>query len=284
MEQMSNTYKPSKGDLQRLAKLRAAYQQTIDELKVKLKGIKYGCLEEDGYSPIEFVVGRVKSVESMLKKAESKGIVIGAGNWIDEIEQRLYDIAGLRIVSRYLEDIREVQEILCQREDFVVEEITDYIDNPKDSGYRSVHLIVRYPTYHGAQKKDVQCEIQLRTMGMNFWATNEHELRYKYAEKLPLEMKEALRKAADTAHELDLQMDQFRRDIRQAQELRLETAISNEDRLEEIFSLYMKKDFERASELYLQYFGDAHDFTHDPKLKMIDDLLGTRLKRKSPAT
>ncbi|MGZ4135250.1 MAG: GTP pyrophosphokinase, partial [Tumebacillaceae bacterium] len=181
-------------------------------------------------------------------------------------------------ISRYLEDIREVQEILCQREDFVVEEITDYIESPKDSGYRSVHMIVRYPTYHGHQKKEVLCEIQLRTMAMNFWATNEHELRYKYDENLPAEMKQALKLAAETAFELDSQMDKFRREIRQAQELRLETAVQNEDKLEEIFSLYVKKDFKRAAELYQYYFGADHDFTHDPKLKMIDDLLSTRLK------
>lgn len=275
---MSTGFKPSKGDLERLAKLRAPYQQTIDELKVKLKGIKYGCLQEECYSPIEFVVGRVKSTESLLKKAEKKGIQIGNGNWIEEIERSVYDIAGLRVVSRYLEDIREVQEILCQREDFVVEEITDYIDNPKESGYRSVHMIVRYPTYHGHQKKEVLCEIQLRTMAMNFWATNEHELRYKYDEKIPTEMKQALKLAAETAYELDSQMDRFRREIRQAQELRLETASANEDKLEEIFSLYVKKDFKRAGELYQFYFGEDHDFTHDPKLKMIDDLLSTRLK------
>lgn len=275
---MSTVYKPSKGDLERLAKLKAPYQQTIDELKVKLKGIKYGCLQEDAYSPIEFVVGRVKTTDSILKKAEKKGIQIGVGNWIEEIENTVYDIAGLRVVSRYLEDIRDVQEILCQREDFKIVEITDYIEHPKESGYRSVHIIVSYPTYHGANKKEVLCEIQLRTLGMNFWATNEHELRYKYDDDLPLQMREALRRAADISHELDCQMDQFRREIRQAHELRQEFAVQNEDKLEEIFSLYVKKDYKRATELYQHYFGDSHDFTHDPKLKMIDDLLHMRLK------
>jgi putative GTP pyrophosphokinase len=277
---MSTIYKPSKGDLARLARLRATYQQTVDELKVKLKGIKYGCLQEECYAPIEFVVGRVKSTDSLLKKAERKGIQIGSGNWIEEIENKINDIAGLRVVSRYLEDIREVQDIICSREDFIVEEITDYISNPKDSGYRSVHIIVRYPTYHGATKKDVLCEIQLRTLAMNFWATNEHELRYKYAENLPADIKEALKRAADAAHELDQQMVQFRRDIRQAREFHEEQTMQNEDRLEEIFSLYVKKDYKRASELYQTYFGSDHDFTHDPKLKMIDDLLSTRLKAK----
>lgn len=277
---MSTTYKPSRGELERLAKFRAPYQQTIDELKVKLKGIKYGCLEQHCYSPIEFVVGRVKSVESLLKKAEKKGVQIGVGNWLEEIEHCVYDIAGLRVVTRYLEDIREVQQILGEREDFQVVEITDYIENPKESGYRSVHLVVRYPTYHGSQKKEVLCEIQLRTLAMNFWATNEHELRYKYDEKLPLEMKEQLRRAADTAHELDQQMAQFRRDIRQSQEMRLDDTVANEDKLEEIFSLYVKKDFKRAAELYQTYFGGEHDFGYNPKLQMIDEMLNSRLIKK----
>lgn len=275
---MSTIYQPSKGDFQKLARMKAPYQQTIDELKVKLKGIKYGCLEVDAYSPIEFVVGRVKSTESLLKKAEKKGVRAGVGNWLEEIESQVYDIAGLRIVSRYIEDIRDVQEILLAREDFEVVEVTDYITDPKESGYRSVHIIVRYPTYHGAVKKDVLCEIQLRTLAMNFWATNEHELRYKYSDALPVEMKEALRKAADTAHELDLQMSQFRRDIRQARELQQQMTGATEEKLEEIFSLYVKKDFQRASELYQLHFSDEHDFSDDPRLKMIDDLLGSRLR------
>ncbi|MFD2171580.1 GTP pyrophosphokinase [Tumebacillus lipolyticus] len=275
---MSKNYMPSKGDFEKLARMKAPYQQTIDELKVKLKGIKYGCLQENGYTPIEFVVGRVKSTESMLKKAESKGVQLGAGNWIDEVEKQVKDIAGLRLVSRYIEDLREAQEILSQREDIVVEEVKDYITIPKDSGYRSIHMIVRYPTYHGAAKKEVFCEIQLRTLAMNFWATNEHELRYKYDQKLPDDMRAELRKAADSAHELDLQMDQFRREIREAHELNKQIALSNEVKLEEIFSLYVKKDYKRAQELYRHYFGEGHDFTHDPKLKMIDDLLGSRLK------
>lgn len=278
---MSTIHKPSKSDLERLSRLRAPYQQAIDEMKVKLKGIKYGCLHQDNYSPIEFVVGRVKTTDSILKKAEKKGVQIGAKNWIEEIEQHVYDIAGLRVVTRYIEDIREVQAMLSQREDFVIEEITDYIADPKESGYRSVHMLVRYPTYHGATKKEVLCEIQLRTLAMNFWATNEHELRYKYAENLPAEMKDALRTAADTAYELDMQMDQFRRDIRTAREVVQEFAIANEDKLEEIFSLYVKKDFDKAAEMYQHYFGSEHDFGDNPKLKMINDLLGTRLSKKN---
>lgn len=275
---MSTVYKPTKGDLERLAKLRSNYQQTVDELKVKLKGIKYGFSQDCAYSPIEFVVGRVKSTDSLLKKAEKKGLVIGSGNWIEEIEKQIYDIAGLRIVSRFVEDIREVQEILSQREDFSIVKITDYIDQPKESGYRSVHVIVRYPTYHGATKKDVFCEIQLRTLAMNFWATNEHELRYKYDERIPSEVQEALRSAADTAYMLDIQMMQFRREIREAKEQLVDNA--TEERLEEIFSLYVKKDFQRAAELYQQYFGHDHDFSNNPKLQMIDDLLSSRLKIK----
>jgi len=270
-------YKPSKSDFQRLTRIRNAYGQTLEELKVKLKGIRNGCLQQDGYAPIEFVVGRIKATDSLLKKADRKGIQLGKDDWIADIEQNIYDIVGLRIVSRYIEDIYEVQEILCQREDFVIEKITDYIAEPKDSGYRSIHIIIRYPTYHGAQKKEVFCEIQLRTLAMNFWATNEHELRYKYAENIPQEIKEALQTAADTAHHLDLQMSQFRREIKHARELSVQTAIINEDKLEEIFSLYVKKDYQRASQLYQQFFGDAHDFTN-PKLKMIDDLLGSRLR------
>jgi len=275
---MSTVYKPTKGDLERLSRLKAPYQQTVDEMKVKLKGIKYGSVAENSYSPIEFVVGRVKTTESLLKKAEKKGIAIGVGPWIEEIETQIYDIAGLRIVSRFVEDIREVQALLVQREDFQVLEIKDYIEQPKESGYRSVHMICRYPAYHGAQKKDVLCEIQLRTLAMNFWATNEHELRYKYAGGIPEEMMRELRAAADTAHMLDMQMMQFRREIREAKDHPLE--MHEEQRLEEIFELYVKKDIVRARELYLQYFGQNHDFTYNPKLQMINDLLSTRLKVK----
>ena len=252
----------------------APYEQAVDELKLKLKGIKYGFLKSGRYSPIEFVVGRVKKVDSLLKKAKEKGIDFREESWQQEVAREISDIAGLRIVCRFIDDVREVQQLLQEREDIVVHDIKDYIAEPKDSGYRSIHMIVSYSVYYGSEKRVLFCEIQIRTLGMNFWATNEHELRYKYAGNIPQDVLKQLNEAAAITHQLDVLMNSLRQEILTP----VEVNTSLEDRLEEIFSLYVKQDLDAAAALYQKYVSNFEEAFHDnPKLKMIHDLLGRRL-------
>src|SRR5690625_3880329 len=152
----------------------APYSQVVDELKIKLKGIQAQFEYESRHSPIEFITGRVKPIASIIEKAESKEIKL------DQIESRIQDIAGLRIVSQFVDDIYAIVDLIRTREDLKVIEERDYIKNSKESGYRSYHIVIIYPveTIHGV--KHIIAEIQIRTLAMNFCATNEHSLNYKY--------------------------------------------------------------------------------------------------------
>ncbi len=262
--------------LNSLVSFLAPYEQAVDELKLKLKGIKYGFQKSGRYSPIEFVVGRVKKTDSLLKKALEKGIDFHRDTWQEELAKEITDIAGLRVVCRYIDDVREVQQLLQEREDIVVHDVKDYIANPKESGYRSIHMIVSYTVYHGSEKRTLFCEIQIRTLGMNFWATNEHELRYKYDGKIPPDVLQQLNEASTITHQLDVLMNNLRQEI--LTPTQVDTSL--EEKLEEIFSLYVKQDFESAASLYREHFQHYEGaFEDNPKFRMIHELLGKRLSK-----
>lgn len=187
------------------------YRQAVDELKIKLKGLrKIYDLEQDA-SPIEFVTGRVKPLTSIIEKATERGIPF------DRLHEEMYDIAGLRIMCQFVDDIEIVVNLLRQRKDFKVVEERDYINNTKESGYRSYHVIIEYPieTLEGQSK--ILAEIQIRTLAMNFWATIEHTLRYKYDDDYPPEIQKRLENAAEAAFSLDEEMSEIKDEIQEAQ-------------------------------------------------------------------
>ena len=163
------------------------------------------------YSPVEQVSGRVKTVASILDKAQKKNIAV------DEIEEKLMDIAGVRIICQFVEDIQKVVEIIRRRTDMEVIAERDYINHMKDSGYRSYHMIVLYEvqTLEGSRK--IKVEIQIRTLAMNFWSTIEHSLQYKYKKNIPDHIREKLSSAADAIIVLDQEMSQVRSEIMDAQ-------------------------------------------------------------------
>ena len=187
------------------------YKQAVDELKVKLKGIRAQFEQDSSFSPIEFVTGRVKPIASILDKALQKGIPL------DRIEEDMQDIAGLRVMCQFVDDINRVVKLLKMRNDFEIVEERDYISHKKSSGYRSYHLVIRYPvqTIHGEKK--ILVEIQIRTLAMNFWATIEHSLNYKYKGQFPEDIKVRLQRAAEAAFLLDEEMSQIRGEIQDAQ-------------------------------------------------------------------
>jgi len=190
----------------------APYKQVVEELKVKLRGMRAQYELELSNSPIEFVTGRVKPIHSILEKAELRNIPL------DKIEL-LQDIAGVRVVCQFVDDIYTIVNIIRTRNDFNIIEEKDYIARKKQSGYRSYHIIIEYPveTIHG--RKIVLAEIQIRTLAMNFWATNEHSLNYKYERKLPLEVKSILQRAAEAAFKLDEEMSKIKNEIQEAQRI-----------------------------------------------------------------
>ncbi|EJD8482205.1 GTP pyrophosphokinase family protein [Staphylococcus pseudintermedius] len=189
----------------------APYQQAIDELKVKLKGLRKQYQVNEHNSPIEFVTGRVKPISSIVDKANKRGIAF------DCLHEEMYDIAGLRMMCQFVDDIDIVVELLRQRKDFKVIEERDYISNTKQSGYRSYHVIIDYPIETLDGTKSILAEIQIRTLAMNFWATIEHTLRYKYDGDYPPEIQTRLERAAEAAFLLDEEMSEIKEEIQEAQ-------------------------------------------------------------------
>ncbi|HFE0894904.1 TPA: GTP pyrophosphokinase family protein [Streptococcus agalactiae] len=211
------------------------YIQTVGELKIKLRGIRKQFRKQNRHSPIEFVTGRVKSVESIQEKMVLRGISE------ENLAQDLQDIAGLRIMVQFVDDVDEVLALLRKRHDMTVVQERDYITHMKSSGYRSYHVVVEYPVDTIDGQKKVLAEIQIRTLAMNFWATIEHSLNYKYQGDFPEEIKQRLEKTAKIALELDEEMRKIREDIREAQLLfdplnrKLSYGVGNSDDTDEFY-------------------------------------------------
>lgn len=191
----------------------APYVQVVEELKVKLKGIRAQYEFESKHSPIEFVTGRVKPVTSIIEKTRSKNMSF------DKIEEEMQDIAGVRVVCQFVDDIYGIVRMLQSRNDFSIVEEKDYIEREKDSGYRSYHMIIRYPVATLRGEKQIIAEIQIRTLAMNFWATNEHSLNYKYDGQIPTDVKARLKRAAEAAFKLDEEMAKIKDEVQEAQRI-----------------------------------------------------------------
>ena len=189
----------------------APYEQAVDELKLKLKNLRKEFRIEHRRAPIEFVTGRVKTRESILEKMEVRKIAP------EDVLVGVQDIAGVRIMCQFVEDIYEVANILKNRQDFKVLLIRDYLQNRKPSGYRSYHMVLEYPVQLASgEVKQLIVEVQIRTLAMNFWATIEHSLNYKYQGEYPQEILERLERASEAAFRLDEEMSEIRDEIREA--------------------------------------------------------------------
>lgn len=204
------------------------YSQAIAELKVKFKFMRNEYREFGMHSPIEFVVGRVKSISSIVAKAKKKNIPL------DKIIRYMDDIAGIRIMCQFVDDIYKVVEMLRARDKSDIHIIyeKDYVKHVKESGYRSYHMIILYPVHTAIGVKNIMVEIQIRTLAMNFWATIEHSLNYKYASNIPQDIKVRLKNAAKSAAALDNEMIEIKNEIINAQmmfEAKSEIGIPSED-------------------------------------------------------
>lgn len=178
-------------------KLLQPYVQTVDELKVKLRGMRQEFELQSIQTPVEFVTGRVKTIPAIEEKLIRRHINI------DRIEQDMEDLAGVRIMTQFTEDIYRVVDLLRKRKDMVILEERDYVTNEKPSGYRSYHIVIEYPVQLVTGEKKVLAEIQVRTMQMNVWATIEHAINYKYDGEYTEEMQEKLKNAADLSIKVD---------------------------------------------------------------------------------
>ena len=189
------------------------YEEAVRELKVKFRSLRQSFLTQGEHSPIEFVVGRVKTVDSIKEKMQRRVISF------DVIETDMQDIAGIRIVCQFVDDIYKVVDLIHTRADMEVIEERDYVKNAKPSGYRSYHMVISYTVYLPTGPKKLLAEIQIRTLAMNFWATVEHTLNYKYQGSYPKDISERLKSTAETAYKLDEEMSLIKDEVQEAQKV-----------------------------------------------------------------
>ncbi|MBQ2924816.1 MAG: GTP pyrophosphokinase family protein, partial [Anaerotignum sp.] len=169
------------------------YEQAVEELLLKFNNLDKECRHLGIYSPIDSVSGRLKKPASILDKAGRKHIPP------ERIEEEIEDIAGIRILCQFVEDIQKVVDMIRTRTDMTIVQEKDYVTNMKPSGYRSYHIIIKYPLSTALGPKVISAEIQVRTNAMNFWATAEHSLRYKYSGNIPEEIQDRLTNCAGAA-------------------------------------------------------------------------------------
>lgn len=218
-------------DFSKLTEDLAPYDSAVEELKIKFKNVRKSYLEKGQHSPIEFVTGRTKRISSIMAKMQKlkkerdeklhtvEPIPEVRNINFSDIEREIEDIAGIRLMCQFVEDIHTIVDIIRKRSDMRIVNEKDYINNSKNSGYRSYHVIIMYPIETIDGPRELQCEIQIRTLAMNFWATIEHSLKYKYDHYIPDELAQRLKRAADAAFMLDQEMSGIREDIIKAQEL-----------------------------------------------------------------
>lgn len=173
-------------EIQMWKEILTPYDLAVEELQVKFNHIIKEYRQAGVYSPIEQVLGRVKSISSIIEKAQRRGIEI------DKIQENLFDIAGIRLICQFTEDIYTVVKLIKKRKDMTVISEKDYIKHIKESGYRSYHIIVNYEVETVKGTSVIPVEIQIRTLGMNFWAIIEHSLQYKYDGEIPAHVRERL--------------------------------------------------------------------------------------------
>ncbi len=187
------------------------YEIAVREIVYKFDRLKTEYQMNGQYCPIEEVSGRVKTISSILDKLHRKEIPM------EKLEKKVEDIAGVRIICQFVEDIEQIVELIQSREDMKVKTIKDYVQHQKSSGYRSVHVIITYKVETLEGTKKIPVEIQIRTMGMDFWATIEHSLQYKYKRDIPDYVRDRLTKAAEAVGALDSEMSAVRNEIMDAQ-------------------------------------------------------------------
>ncbi len=185
------------------------YSAAIQEIRTKLAILNKEYEVRYQRNPIHSIQSRLKSQVSIMQKLEKKGLLISREN----IEENLYDIAGVRVICSYEDDIYRMAEALVKQEDIELVQTKDYIANPKPNGYRSLHLIVKVPVYFEEGMKKVFAEIQIRTVAMDFWASLEHQMKYKKKIADPEHIREQLKQCSDMITLTDRYMMKIRKEM-----------------------------------------------------------------------
>jgi putative GTP pyrophosphokinase len=186
------------------------YQFAADEVLTKVNILRGEFLHLHRYNPIEHVSSRVKAPESILAKVARKGIAPA----LPVIREQVTDIAGIRIVCCFTADTYRILDALTSQEDIRVIAVKDYIADPKPNGYKSLHAIIEIPVFLSTGAVPVPVEVQIRTIAMDFWASLEHKIFYKYDGAVPDQLVADLTEAAHAADQLDQRMEQLHAEVR----------------------------------------------------------------------
>ncbi len=209
LDVLMNSEKPEKvlKNMQPFMVLMMYYECAMMEIETKLKILNREFALKHKRNPFESIKCRLKSSISIIEKMKKKGLDIT----LENIEENLTDIAGVRVICSFPEDIYVLSELLSAQDDINVACVKDYIRNPKPNGYRSLHLIVEVPIFLSNEKKIMKVEVQFRTIAMDFWASLDHKLKYKKDNlKHPEIIAQELKKCADMSTAMDYKMQEIR--------------------------------------------------------------------------
>lgn len=184
------------------------YECAILEVKTKLDVLNKEFMANEFRNPIETIKSRIKKPASIMEKLERKGFDLS----IQSIKDNLDDVAGVRVICSFVDDIYKVADMLTKQDDIKVISRKDYIKNPKKNGYRSLHLVVEIPIFLSNEKKNMRVEVQIRTIAMDFWASLEHEIHYKKSNSNAEAVKQ-LSECADIIYETDIKMMSIRKNL-----------------------------------------------------------------------
>lgn len=197
---------------QQIMDINLLYSAAIREISTKLDVLGDDFRMKHSYVPIHHMQSRLKSFESLMDKAERYGIEDPIHN-LDTVRAEVFDIAGIRVVCNYREDIYTMSELLLKQSDVDLIKIKDYCKNPKPSGYRSLHVVISIPVFLVNSKTTVPVEIQFRSIAMDTWASLEHELKYKNKGALTEDIQKQLTQCAKTLSDVDEQMERIRHQV-----------------------------------------------------------------------
>jgi putative GTP pyrophosphokinase len=225
-----------------LTRFMMSYKFALDDMNTRIDILKQEFQYIHDYNPIEHVKSRIKTPQNILKKVYRKRCELS----LKSIRENIRDIAGIRITCSFISDIYKLSNMLQNQKDVTVVECKDYIENPKPNGYKSLHLILQIPVFMSDRAEDVYVEVQIRTIAMDFWASLEHKIYYKYNRDIPVNLLEELKEAADTVSQLDMKMERINREIS-----KYKKSNGSDDELQEI--LINNKKFSIPHEFFTQF-------------------------------
>ncbi len=201
------------GDIDSWKEVQLIYNSALKQISTKLEILNDEFQHVHRYNPIEHIKARIKTPESIVKKLKRNGYESTINNMVNHVN----DMAGIRVICSFTSDIYQIAEMISNQSDIKVISVKDYIVNPKPSGYKSYHMLVSVPVYLSDRIEDTKVEIQIRTVAMDFWASLEHKIHYKFEGNAPDHIREELVECAKMVSELDDRMLSLNKEIQQSE-------------------------------------------------------------------